>query len=170
MGCQMDVVTFNIDAAQQLVHTLRREDQIELMLMGHTPHDAMMACLEHNRLPDAYAWAVADDMHWGNYVGLFGYQGNHVYSLWSDLSMGQSAEIIRKTPRWVLKMLEQSGQPCLRNLVHDCNTKAIRWLELSGCFEVERESGGIIVKGERLWPFHTKPLESIRERITDQDV
>lgn len=116
------------EALLTLAPDIRYEDLVEC---EGRPYDAIL----RGSLPNGDAWvALSPDRP----LGVFGYSADSArcWSLWTKLSRPEALAILRHTPLWAHTMVRQSGLPKLHNYVHTQNLPAIKWLEASGCFDI----------------------------------
>ena len=113
--------------------TLCSADITECTLMGLTPEQALATALVTTN-DQAFAACLED----GAPVGAFGWtpQGA-IWSLWVPLSPGIAREVLLRTPWWVAFMVASSGLKHLCNFVHTKNTRTIKWLKASRCFDLD---------------------------------
>lgn len=96
-------------------------------------------------------WIVNDGPF--NRVGAFGWTENGaIWSLWSDLTLGQAKQVFQETPKWVSHMVEASGRDFLENHVDQDNKMALRWLKASRCFIIDKHT--VILSGRDCPSFH----------------
>lgn len=137
---------------------VRQADRDECHDVGLSVADALVAGLD-----GAMAQAVYRKEGY-QVVGAFGFKEGVIWSLWCDLKDREHWEIARETPKWVAEMVTLNEGP-LRNHVSCANGLALAWLRLSHCFDFAEGPHKVGSKDYLL--FQTKPLDQLREMISD---
>lgn len=117
-----------------LAPRISHEDTLECLAMGHTPIQALAGgCM----LGEGFAVIRSDSY---TPVGAFGWttEGT-IWSLWSELSPKESAQVLRDTGQWVRTLVMRSPFEELHNHVATANGRALKWLRRSGAFWVQDE-------------------------------
>lgn len=162
------VVPYSFDSARYLSKNLRRADAEELDLVGLNSHEACNLALL-DALSDGhtgFAWSVySDDTH--RHAGMFGYhrRGHACYSLWTELSRTEARQVLQETKAWTRALVSHSGAPRLGNCVAAANRKAVKWLELSGAFDLFKEKA-FTSRGKLVYPFCTRSLAELEGAIS----
>lgn len=144
------------DDARRLAGRLRPSDVRECHALGFSP----LMALEHSiAAPGRRVWVVVDSDD-GALVGAYGFANLSIWSLWTELSLRDAKEVLRRTPEMVRECLAQSGADELSNVVHVLNEPALKYLDHSLCFNVNRDTV-IDMAGENFYGFVTKPLAEL---------
>ena len=93
-------------------------------------------------------------------VGAFGWDHQSVWSVWAPLSKAEGRSLMLETPRWCKWMSSTALLKPLWNIVMASNRPAIKWLEHSGCFTIDRSTPQVH-GGQAFWPFVMKPIEEM---------
>lgn len=132
-------------AVKALAPNLRPEDLREAGVLGYSPeyclgYAAFAASISGPGECSALAVYSATRATKGqpSVVGAFGYTGNTVWSLWSSLSPSEGADLILQTPRWCRWLRARSDASSLENIVMASNKPALKWLEHSKCFVIDK--------------------------------
>lgn len=112
------------------------------------------------------AWAVVRQDS-GTPVGAFGFTpAGSIWSLWADLTMRESLEVLQGTPEWVHGMAAVHHQSVrgerLHNHVACSNKRALTWLRMSKCFWIDPTE--VDVRGVPHHYFETLPLHLLEAR------
>lgn len=123
-------------------------DTIECLAMGNTPLQALAGgCM----MGEGFAAIRADSF---TPVGAFGWTREQtIWSLWSELSLKESAQVLRNTGAWVQTLVIRSPFTELHNYVSNTNERAVKWLERSGAFWMQP-----CRPGDDFTYFETRPL------------
>jgi hypothetical protein len=123
-------------AIQELSAALHESDALEVSIGGEPARFALAYGLMFGFSRAAYR----DD----RCIGAWGYTpAGVIWSLWAPLSRKESA------------MVKHSTLPRLHNYVHAKNSRALKWLERSGCFSIDTCNPRLIGKGEEFYYFET---------------
>lgn len=146
----LKAVPLTWDHCQSLARRLPSSETMECLADGYQPEQALAAGLLWG-----LSLAVLRDE---DPAGAFGYTTSGIiWSLWSPLSRRESVDILRLSREWVPHMVTLSGRPTLHNRVHCKNTKAIEWIEATGCFSLDTANPVRNLDGSESFPFETFP-------------
>lgn len=149
---------------QDLAPRLTRADAFECLHLGQQPLGALATGLMFGN-----CWCVYR-AHTGRPVGAFGFTADGViWSLWTSMGLKERKTVLKETPGWVLKMVEEwehlGGVGPLKNHIAGQNKLSIAWLKATRCFHVSRDA--VWLMGEDFYPFHTHPAQTIRDRAQE---
>lgn len=150
----MRPVPYTIGHATALSRKLRKADLIDLHQHEQDPRAALSYPLETGD----ESWAVMDG---DAVIGAGGWtRAGSVWTLWADLSMRQSRELLRMTPAWARIISIRSKGRILGNVFRKGNRLTQHWLEMSGCVDIHHETPLTSEWGTFI-PFRLKPLERL---------
>lgn len=99
-------------------------------------------------------------------LGFFSAHANTgtIGSLWGPLDMRDSIEILKQTPQWVKFLMEDVYAYKLHNHVSATNEMALKWIEKSGVFKLDRRVSEVF-SGNPYYYFETIPLEEFPQDV-----
>ena len=122
------VVKATEDHIEDIYPFLRREDQLEVLCMGHHPKEALQTALNHD---DVTLTALdKDDVPFAMFgVGRVGGMA-YIWLLGTDGLADNSYQFTKASRKYVQLFTKPYG--CVFNFVHQDNELALRWLRFCG--------------------------------------
>lgn len=147
--------------AVALAPLLRASDKEEADILSYGADAALrMACLDIH--PKTKSYGVHSSK--SGLVSAIGYtKGGLIWSLSRDFDkLSDKAALIRSTPHIVNRFLVESKHPILFNVIGAFNVGAIKWLEHSGCFDIDRSrEPPLVIEGRTFYHFRTRSQDEI---------
>lgn len=139
------------------------EDRAECLALGTTALNGLSGALLYAGMQQGTAAAVYSNYREDNCaIGAFGYTMDSIWSLWQPLKKVEQIWVARLTAPMTRALVVASKKAALKNAIHVENKTALRWLELSGCFNVDPDKA-FKYNATTFIPFQTKPLEELEK-------
>lgn len=174
------------DDVEDLYPRLRLEDKEETICLGSNPREALLMGAFDNyfsKISNGRAYAlVSNDI----VIGAIGFTSSgYLWALSAKFTKSETMELFARTNEIVTMLLEEAekkgalfmgaGQhpasdSFLHNIIHSRNKPAIKWLERSGLFVIDRDNP-VEVGQEVFYPFRTKmAYETAPVMLAQQEV
>lgn len=149
---------------EDLYPRLRLEDKEEVICLGSNSREALLMGAFDNVFSGisngrAYALVTEEDQ----VIGAVGYSSSgFLWALCTKFSASEIRELFWRTPEILDFLVDEAkkrgalfkGDSFLHNMIHARNRPAMKWLEKSGRFAIDRENA-IDVSGETFYSFRT---------------
>ena len=167
---------------EDLYPRLRLEDKEETICLGSNPREALLMGAFDNyfsKISNGRAYALVDPSAHYTVIGAIGFTSSgYLWALSTKFTKSQTMELFARTNEIVTMLLEEAekkgalftGNSFLHNIIHSRNKPAIKWLERSGLFVIDRDNP-VEVGQEVFYPFRTKmAYETAPVMLAQQEV